>query len=140
MKKDVKLVKQSLNVPQRHFPILTLALFICYLGLILGFLFFLNVQKSTGFGFMHIIASVVIAFLLAMIFSWCKSLERNNPYLGFIISLAVVALFVYAINIYYQGIYTTMFVSAGGVVTLVYMIYYLIKYRILEKQEAKENN
>jgi cation transport ATPase len=125
-------------LPQRHFPVLTIALFIVYLGLTLAFLFFLDAQKATGFGFMEIIASVIIAFVLSMIFSWCKSLERNNPYLGFLISIVVLALFFYGMSIYYKGIYTMSFLATGAVITLVYMAYYLIKYRILEKREAKE--
>lgn len=125
-------------VPARHFPILTVALFIAYLGLSLAFFFFLNAQKATGFGFMEILTAIVIAFVLAMIFSWCKSFERKNPYLGFIIGIVTLALFVYALNIRYSGVYTLSFIATGGVITVVYMLYYLIKYRVLEKREAKE--
>lgn len=141
------------NMQRRFFlpSKLTIALFIAYLVLNLAFFYLLSVKSpqapeagkvafSPGaFGFPEIILAIAIAIILTAVFSWVKSFIKKNRYLGAIIGLVFIGLFVYGLSFRFKGPYTTTFSIIGSIITLLYLGIYFFQYRGLDKAESSED-
>lgn len=101
----------------------SIILFVLSFALIGSFFWMLNKAQNVPFGLVELIFAFVLALAATFFLAWTKSLMRLNLYLGFIFGLGVVAAAVYALSTRYSGPYTSMFMLAGTILTIVYLIY-----------------
>ena len=103
--------------------------FIIYLIISIAFFYLLNKQTQTGFGFIEIIFSAVVALFVSLLLIWNRALIFNNFYLGIILGFLVIISFIYSLYLRYRGPYSVGFTAAGVIVYLCFLIFYIFQAR-----------
>ena len=120
---------EELNKSRFSVGLTTIILAIIMLILPLVFFFLLSQKTEASFGFIQILFSIVFAIIVTLFLLWLKSFMKNRPYLGFIIGLIALGFSNYGLFFRYKGPYTKTFAIIGSLIVLVYLGFYLFKYR-----------
>jgi hypothetical protein len=120
MKKgDVRQVKPDTHIlPPWH----SWVLFAFYLVIAIVFFVMLAQKTNAEFGFMEVLFSIGMAWLLALIFSWNRDLVLSNPYLGLGIGILGIIAIISALFARYSGPYTLSFATIGALGTAIYLV------------------
>lgn len=116
-----RVIKQETS-PHFLAPWHTWLIFAVYLILTLLFFYMLGQKTKADFGFLEIIFSLGVAWLLTLIMGWIRTLVLSNPYLGLGIGVLTIIAFASAIFARYQGPYTLSFVTIGSLTTAIYLV------------------
>jgi hypothetical protein len=101
------------------------------ISLALPLSFFLLLSQKTGadFGIIQIIYSIIFALIAITFMLWIKSFMRTRPYLGIIIGIIVAGLIDYGIYLKFSGPLTLTFMAIIGIVSLIYLGFFFLKFR-----------
>lgn len=112
--------------PKLYFDKLTISALIAFIILSELFLYILGTKTGAPFGLKEIIFALFAGISITLFLIWIRFILASNKYMGAFISIAGIASVTYALTRKYQGVYTTIFLSIGIILSLVYVIFYFI--------------
>lgn len=89
--------------------------------------------EGYSFGWKEILFSIAFAFLMTGFLLWTKSTMTKNTYLGAAIGLIGLGIVGYGFSLRYRGPYSTGFMVAAALVTLVYLGMHFFRYFRMNK-------
>jgi len=91
------------------------------------FLYLSSQKTGSEFGIVQILFGILTAAVITLFLFWLRYLMASNRYSAIIIFLLVLGAVWYGITRRYQGVYTTIFLSVGGILALAYAIFLFVK-------------
>ncbi len=91
------------------------------------FFYFLMVKTGASYTWVQIVFGIITGLVMTLFLVWIRFIMSSNRYLGLFLSVAGIISVWYALTRNYQGIYTTVFISIGILLSLFYTIFYFVK-------------
>ncbi len=91
------------------------------------FFYFLNIKTGSAYGSKEMIFALIAGIVITLYLIWTRFITASNRYLGAFLSVAGIISVAYALTRKFQGNYTTIFMSIGILLALIYTFFYFIK-------------